>query len=535
MGLTRMTDSNYKVAKYTGIVMFATLLCRLLGLGREIVISNQFGAGIETDAFFVAFMIPNLLRSFLGEGALNTTFIPVFSDYITQNNQKKADAFASNVLNILIIILIIVIMTGIWMAPYIVNIVASGFRNDPEKYILTVNLTKIMFPYIGFAAIAALFMGILNSYKQFFIPAFAPAMLNIGIILFAIFYAKNLGIYSLTLGVIIGGLVQALINIPALRKKHFHYRMIIDLSDPGVKTLYFLLIPAIFGLAIDKINFVVDRIIASYLTHGSISALYYANRLMQFPLGVFGIALSIAILPTLSKYVAKNQLKEMKDSFNFGVKVLSFFVIPSTIGLIVLSHPVIRLFYEHGLFSSQDTSLTEIALVCYTLGLFPLAILRLAISTFYAVKDTKTPLKIGIFVVIFNIILDLILVRYLAHAGIALATSISAALHLIIISIALNKKLNGIFSRNLYTFFGKISLSAIFMGIACWIVYYYFEFNFDINVKIVQFSQVMMSGIIGLIVYYISGIILGIQEFNNAIKIMKKMLKGKLKREDINA
>ena len=153
-----MSNSNYKVAKYTGIVMFATLLCRILGLGREIVISNQFGAGVETDAFFVAFMIPNLLRSFLGEGALNTTFIPVFSDYITQNNQKKADTFASNVLNILILVLIIIIVLGIWGAPFIVNIVASGFRYEPLKYTLTVNLTKIMFPYIGFAAIAALFM-----------------------------------------------------------------------------------------------------------------------------------------------------------------------------------------------------------------------------------------------------------------------------------------------------------------------------------------------------------------------------------------
>lgn len=530
-----MTDSNYRVAKYTGIVMFATLLCRILGLGREIVISNQFGAGIETDAFFIAFMIPNLLRSFLGEGALNTTFIPVFSDYLTQNNQKKADTFASNVLNILIIILIIVIILGILGAPFIINIVASGFRNDSEKYLLTVRLTRILFPYIGFAAIAALFMGILNSYKKFFIPAFAPAMLNIGIILFAVFYARNLGIYSLTFGVIVGGAMQALINIPSLVKKQFHYRFIIDLNEPGIRTLYFLLIPAIFGLAIDKINFVVDRIIASYLTHGSISALYYANRLMQFPLGVFGIALSIAILPTLSKYVSKNQLKEMKNSFGFGVKVLSFFVIPSTVGLIVLSHSVTRLFYEHGLFNSQDTSLTEIALVCYTLGLFPLAILRLTVSTFYALKDTRTPLKIGILVVILNLILDLILVRYLAHAGIALATSISAAIHLIILSIALHKKLNGIFSRSLYSFFRKVSLSAIFMGIACWTVYYYFEFNFDMNVKIIQFYQVMISGSIGLIVYYISGIILGIQEFADAINIIKKMLNGNIKREDINA
>jgi len=529
-----MTNSNYRVAKYTGIVMFATLLCRVFGLGREMVISNQFGAGLETDAFFVAFMIPNLLRSFLGEGALNTTFIPVFSDYLTSNNQKKADAFASNVLNILIVTLGIIILLGIWGAPLIVNIVASGFRLEPEKYILTIHLTKIMFPYIGFAAIAALFMAILNSYRKFFIPAFAPAMLNIGIIAFAIFYSTKMGIYSLTLGVLIGGSVQALIHIPALLKKHFYYQLILNFHDPGIKALFQLLVPAMFGLAIDKINFVVDRIIASYLAHGSISALYYANRLMQFPLGVFGIALSIAILPILSRHVAKKHFNKMKDSFSFGVKILSFFILPSSVGLIVLSHPVVRLFYEHGLFSSQDTRLTEISLVCYTVGLFAIATLRLVISTFYALKDTRTPLRTGIFVVIFNIVLDLILVRYLAHAGIALATSIAAILHLIILSIALHKKVKGIFSGELFKFFWKICSASFLMGISCWLISQYFASIFNLNVKVVQFVQILISITLGLMVYYFSGIIMGIPEFRNAGQIIRKLIKGKLKEEDIN-
>ncbi len=529
-----MKNSNYQIAKYTGIVMFATLLCRILGLAREIVISNQFGAGLETDAFFVAFMIPNLLRSFLGEGALNTTFIPVFSDYLTNHNQKKADSFASNVLNILIVTLVIIIFIGIWQAPLIVNIVASGFRAEPEKYQLTINLTKIMFPYIGFAAIAALFMGILNSYRNFFIPAFAPAMLNIGIITFALFYSTKMGIYSLTIGVILGGLIQALIHIPALIKKNFHYKFILNLQEPGINKFFQLLMPAIFGLAIDKINFVVDRIIASYLSHGSISALYYANRLMQFPLGVFGIALSIAILPTLSRNVAKKQFDEVRKSFAFGIKILSFFIFPSTVGLIILSHPVIRLFYEHGLFSSQDTRLTEIALICYTIGLFALACLRLVISTFYALKDTKTPLKIGVFAVIFNIILDLILVRYFAHAGIALATSISAILHLIILGIFLNKKIEKIFSKDLLKFFIKILSASLIMGIFCWLTSMYFVFNLDLDVKIVQFSQVMISALIGLGSYYFSGIIFGIPEFKNAKNIIHNIFSRNLKEEDKN-
>ncbi len=529
-----MDKSNLWVARYTGIVMIATLVCRILGLGREMVISNQFGAGIETDAFFIAFMIPNLLRSFIGEGALNTAFIPIFSECLTNQDKKKADAFASNVLNILIIILVIIIIIGIWGAPWIIKIVAGGFKQDPEKYLLTVRLTRIMFPYIAFAAIAALFMGILNSYKQFFIPALAPAMLNIGIIWFAFLYGTKLGIYSLTIGVLIGGLAQVLIHIPSLWKGGFQYQLVLNFHNQKVKELFQILIPAIIALAIDKINFVVDRVIASYLAHGSISALYYANRLMQFPLGIFGIALSIAILPTLSEYVAKKQIGKMKESFSFGIKLLSLFTLPSTVALLVLSYPVVRLFYEHGLFNPQDTDLTKVALICYTIGLYALALLRLVISTFYALKDTKTPMKIGFLVVIFNIVLDLILVRYLGHAGIALATSLAAIVHLIMLSIALQKKIKGLFTKELFTFFWKTGLACLLMGLFCWGVSQYFDFKFNMSLKIYQLNQVLISGIIGLMVYYFSGIMMGIPEFRNAKQIILNIIKIKTKEEDEN-
>jgi len=391
-----------------------------------------------------------------------------------------------------------------------------------------------MFPYIAFAAIAALFMGILNSYKQFFIPALAPAMLNIGIIWFAFLYGTKLGIYSLTIGVLIGGLAQVLIHIPSLWKGGFQYQLVLNFHNQKVKELFQILIPAIIALAIDKINFVVDRIIASYLAHGSISALYYANRLMQFPLGIFGIALSIAILPTLSEYVAKKQIGKMKESFSFGIKLLSLFTLPSTVALLVLSYPVVRLFYEHGLFNPQDTDLTKVALICYTIGLYALALLRLVISTFYALKDTKTPMKIGFLVVIFNIILDLILVRYLGHAGIALATSLAAIVHLIMLSIALQKKIKGLFTKELFTFFWKTGLACLLMGLFCWGVSQYFDFKFNMSLKIYQLNQVLISGIIGLMVYYFSGIMMGIPEFRNAKQIILNIIKIKTKEEDEN-
>ncbi|HOR41842.1 MAG TPA: murein biosynthesis integral membrane protein MurJ [Atribacterota bacterium] len=529
-----MTDSNLKVARYTGIVMAATLICRILGLGREVVISNQFGAGFEADAFFVAFMIPNLLRSLIGEGALNTAFVPVFSGYLAHQDKEKADGFASKVINLLVITLIIIISLGVWAAPSIVNMIALGFKNYPEKYQLTVRLTKIMFPYIGFTSLAALFMGILNSYGVFFIPALAPAMLNIGIILFALFYTTRFGIYSLAIGVMAGGLFQVLIHIPSLLKKNFHYHISLNIYNQEVGLFFQLLIPAIIGLAIDKINFVVDRIIASFLATGSISALYYANRLMQFPLGVFGIALTVAILPTLSKYVAKGQLAEMRDSFSFGFKLLSFFTWPSMVGLIVLSYPVVRLFYEHGLFSAQDTSITQVALVCYTVGLFATAILRLVISTFYALKDTRTPLRVGMLAVAINIILDLILVRFLAHAGIALATSVSAILHLIILGVYLDKKVKGIFSNGLMVFSWKSLLASIFMALTCWGTARYIGLKLDLSSKIFQMAQVLISGLLGISVYYFGGIMLGIKEFRNAREMIKLIINRKMRELDKN-
>ncbi len=524
-----MTDSNLRVARFTSIVMVATLLCRILGLGREIVISNQFGAGFETDAFFIAFMIPNLLRSIIGEGALNTAFVPIFSTCLANHDKKRADEFASNVINFLIIILVVVIFLGIWGAPFIVNLLASGFKQSPEKYLLTVHMTKVMFPYIAFASLAALFMGILNSYHEFFIPALAPAMLNIGIIIFALYFAERAGIHSLSWGVMIGGLAQLLIHIPSLVKKRFNYQFILNIYDPEIKIFLNILIPAVFGLAIDKINFAVDRIIASYLAHGSISALYYSNRLMQFPLGVFAIALSIAILPTLSSHIARGEMSKMRDSFSFGFKFLSFFTLPSTVGLIVLSYPIVRLFYEHGVFSPHDTFITETALICYSIGLFATAVLRLVISSFYALKDTRTPLNIGIYVVIFNIVLDLILVRFLAHAGIALATSISAILHLIILTVALEKKIGGILNRGIFEFLWKSVIASLLMALTCWAISRSFDLKFDMNLKVFQLSQVMISGVSGLIVYYISGIMIGIPEFKNIRTIIKTITSRKMK------
>jgi putative peptidoglycan lipid II flippase len=520
-------ETKHKIAKYAGIVIIATIFCRVLGLGREIVISNRFGAGIETDAFFIAFMIPNLLRSFLGEGALNSAFIPIFAEHLTNHNRKKAEYFANNVLNILILILIIVVFLGIWAAPLLINIIAIGFKSNIYKYELAVNLTRIMFPYIGFVAVAALFMGILNSYDHFLTPALAPAMLNISVIIFAITLSYKYGIYSIALGVILGGICQALVQTPILIRKKLKYRFTVDFNDPGVKKLLKLLLPVMIGLAITQINVVVDRTIASTLIDGSISALYYSNRLVQFPLGAFGIAISIAIFPTLAKYTAKNNIPEFKNSLMFGLKMLIFITIPSAVGLIVLKDSLIRLIYEHGIFSRAATNMTASALLYYSIGLFAYACVRLITMSFYALKDTKTPVKIGIYIVFINIALDLILIRYLAHSGLALATSVAAILNMIILLKVLQNKIGDIGLKSQASFLIKIILSSIFLGIICVLVSNYLGSVLDLNDKYNQIIQVTASIFSGGLVYFIISYMLGVKEVRSLKQSIKTILRSR--------
>ena len=520
-------ETKHKIAKYAGIVIIATIFCRILGLGREIVISNRFGAGIETDAFFIAFMIPNLLRSFLGEGALNSAFIPIFAEYLTNHDRKKAEYFASNVLNILIIILIIVVILGVWGAPLLINIIAIGFKSNIYKYELAVNLTRIIFPYIGFVAVAALFMGILNSYNHFLVPALAPAMLNISVIVLALTLSYKYGIFAIAWGVILGGIGQALIQTPVLIRKKIKYSFVVDFSDPGVKKLLKLLVPAMIGLAITQINVVVDRTIASTLIDGSISALYYSNRLVQFPLGAFGIAISIAIFPTLAKQTAKNDIAEFKKSLLFGLKILLFLTIPSAVGLMVLKDSLIRLIYEHGIFSRVATNMTASALLYYSIGLFAYACVRLITMSFYALKDTKTPVKIGIYIVFINIALDLILVRYLAHSGLALATSVAAILNLIILLKVLQDKIGDFELKSQLSFLVKIIVSSIFLGIICVLVNNYFGSVLDLNNKYNQLIQVIASIFSGGLVYFIISYILDVKEVRNLRQTIKTILRSK--------
>lgn len=340
-----MSDKKYSenslVVRAAGVVGMATLLSRLFGFLRDMIVAGLFGAGLATDAFFVAFRIPNLLRRLLAEGSLTVSFVPVFTDYLKKKNREEAMRLANVAFTALSILLVVVSLAGIIFSPLIVTAMAPGFVKSPPRYELTVYLTRLMFPYIFFISLVALCMGILNSLRHFVAPAIAPVLLNISIILSALFL-RNLfhpPIVALAAGVVIGGVLQLALQIPFLLrmgvklKTDFHFR------HPGLKRVVLLMLPAFFGAAIYQINIFIGTILASLLPTGSVSFLYYADRIVELPLGVFAIAVGTATLPSFSEQVSRGQFAELKKTLSFSLRLLLFITIPATIALIALRIP----------------------------------------------------------------------------------------------------------------------------------------------------------------------------------------------------
>ena len=368
-----------KIARSTGVVSSATFLSRILGLVREQVFAYLFGAGFATDAFIAAFRIPNLLRDLFAEGALSSAFIPVFTDHLTNQGKEKAWELANLVLNLLVITLCVIVILGIIFSPYIVQIIAPGFGKEAGKQELTSLLSRIMFPFLLLVALAALVMGVLNTFRRFGIPALAPTMFNLGMIAGGIFLSPLFDppIIGMALGVLLGGFGQFAIQLPTLRRIGFKYRFKINLRHPGVKRILLLMAPATLGLASTQINIFVNTLIASLLPQGSVSYLNYSFRLMQFPIGVFGVAVATVTFPIISDYAAKKQTGELISTFSSSLKLVFFLTIPSAVFLAVASQPVISVLFQHGKFTYLDTVAASQALMFYCIGLFAYSSVRL--------------------------------------------------------------------------------------------------------------------------------------------------------------
>lgn len=461
-----------QLAKAAGIISAATLLSRILGFIRDMMLARLFGATLAADAFFVAYRIPNMLRELFAEGAMAAAFIPVFTEYLTHKSRRDAWELASAVFTTLLTILTGITLLGILFSPFIVKLIAPGFTLSPEKVALTILLNQIMFPYLLFIGLSALMMGILNSLRSFAAPAFSPVMFNLCIILSAFLLSPlfDQPIIGIAIGVLIGGLVQFLFQIPSLRHQGFTLSLRFQPNHPGVKKIGKLLLPTMIGLSVTQVNILVNTLLASYLSEGSVTYLFYGMRLIHFPLGLFGIALATALLPTMAALSAQGDLDGLRLKLSFGLRLVLFITLPAMIGLIFLRVPIVHILFEHGHFTSQATLNTASAVLFYSLGLWAFAGARITIPTFYALQDTTTPARIGIFTMILNIILSLVLMGPLAHNGLALATSLSAMFNFLALIIILQKRLGGLEVKRFFLSLLRTILACVIVAGICWTV-----------------------------------------------------------------
>lgn len=418
-----------------GVVSSATAFSRVLGLLREQVMAYFFGASLATDAFLAAFRIPNLLRDMFAEGALSSAFVPVFKEKMINKGDKEAFDLADVVITGILVIVGIIVLLGIIAAPIIVYLTANGFTANPVKFDLTVNLTRIMMVYLLLVSLSALVMGMLNSFGRFGIPAVAPAMFNLGIIITVTILYKyfNQPAYTLALGVLMGGVGQLVIQLPTLLKIGFRFKLSLDFLDEGFKKVINLLIPMILGLSASRINIIINTLIASFLMEGSLSFLNYSYRLMHFPLGVFAVALGTVALPKVTELVTKKDAAGLRQTFEDTLNINMLVIIPSALFLAAMGREAVDLVYGWGKFTWNDAGHTTLALLHYSYGLIGFAAVRVTVPFYYAHQDSKLPMRASLISVALNILLYYPMIKILNFAGLAAATSIAGLLNFFIL------------------------------------------------------------------------------------------------------
>lgn len=421
-----------KLIKSTAVTGGMTLVSRISGLIRDMIFAGLIGAGagVAADAFYVAFRIPNFLRRIFGEGAFSQAFVPVFAEYKTRATHAETREFVSRMSGTLGAILFGVTLIGVLAAPILVLALAPGFVDEPEKYDLTVVMLRLTFPYLFFVSLVAMAAGILNTYGRFGAAAFTPVLLNICLIGAALWLAPHMAqpVLALAWGVFIAGIVQLLFLLPFLRglKLLPRPRLMGRAPHDGVARVFKLMLPAIFGVSVAQVNLLVNTVLASFLVTGSVSWLYYSDRLMEFPLGVFGIALATVILPGLSRRHAANSPEEFSHLLDWGLRWVCLIGIPASVALVILSGPLLATMFHFGAFSATDVRMSANALMAFSLGLLAFILVKVLAPGFYARQDTRSPMRIGVIAMGVNIILSLLLVYPLGHVGLALAISVAA-------------------------------------------------------------------------------------------------------------
>ena len=469
------TASRKSILKFTSILSAGTFLSRILGFIRDMIFANMLGTAAMADAFFVAFRIPNMLRDLVGEGATNSALVPVLSEYAEKKDIKKTNEFLSVVVSWAVLILGGLTILGIIFAPVVVRVIAPGFTADEGKLQTTINLTRIMFPYLIFIGLTAYSMGVLYTYHSFLAPAFSSCFLNVVMIVSTIIASEHMNeaVYILAAGVLVGGVAQLVYQWIPLKKLGLHWQKPLTLRHDGAIKMGKLLLPRLWGSAVYQSNVFVDTFCASLSSivgAGGISAIYYSNRIIQFPLGIFGVALVSATLPTLSGYAARKDLDGLRSTVLFSLKNILFMLLPSSVLAMVLAVPIVRVVFERGQFDPYSTAITAQALAYYAIGLWAFGAMKITVCTFHALQDTRTPVKIASVGLLLNLILNFALMYPLKVGGIALASSLSGIIGFLILLYLLNKKIGGL-APEIIDFFWRMSVPLLFLAVVTLKVY----------------------------------------------------------------
>ncbi len=468
--LPLLRPSQMNLLKALATISTMTLLSRILGFARDAIIARTFGAGAATDAFFVAFKLPNLLRRLFAEGAFSQAFVPILAEYKNSRGEEATRLLASRVASVLFLVLVGVAALGVIGAPLVVFLSAPGFTATPDKFQLTVDLTRIVFPYILFISLVSLAGGILNTFSRFMVPAFTPVLLNVAMILAAAVAARwfDPPVLALGWGAFLGGILQLSLQVPALKRLGMLPRWDWNPRDEGVRRVLRQMGPAALGVSVAQISLLINTLFASFLDTGSISWLYYADRLMEFPTGMLGVALGTILLPSLAKHYADNDTREYSRLLDWGLRMTLLLAAPAAVALGILAVPLIATLFYYGQFTPHDVEMTRWALVAYSFGLLGLILVKVLAPGFYARQNIRTPVKIAIFTLLATQAMNLIFIWHLKHAGLALSIGLGACLNAGILFHKLRAQ--GIYALQAgwRTFLAKLCLALLVMGVFLW-------------------------------------------------------------------
>ncbi len=544
MERVEVKERHESVVRSAGVVSIAVLMSRVTGLVRESVMARLFGAGLIYDAFMLGFRIPNLTRDLFAEGALSSAFVPTFTEYLSTRSKEEAARLANLVASAIIIVVGGLCALGMIFAPVLVRLLAPGFSAVPGKFELAVEMTRIMFPFLLLVALAAQAMGVLNASNRFGVPAMASTFFNIGSVGFGILIGWGLGptlhlsrIEGMAIGVVLGGALQLLWQVPSLHALGFRFRPMLDWSDPGLVRIMRLMVPEILGNAAVQINVMVNTNFASTIYDpvrgfdGAVSWLSYAFRFMQLPLGLFGVAMASATLPSISRSAAAGQMDEFRRTLSKSLGMVFLLTVPSSVGLFVLGKSIIGAIYQGGKFQIYDTKHTAIALSCYAVGLAGYAALKVLNPAFYALGDARTPMLVSLGSIAVNFATAYIMIRVanLGPAGLAMSTSVVALFGFFVLFGILRAKIGGVHGRELAAGIAKVALASLVMGSVVAVSSRAVSSWLGVS-QLARLADLAISLPIGLVVFYAMCRMLGVEELGMAIRAFTAPIRRRIAR-----